>query len=217
MISTRACDHLYWRCQNIKKEINTILKEMYKSPDLDWIDSFVDELYDNKNINSKYIENKYNIFILFEKATPFEIIVSASYNYKLKLFIITFNEDLDYWVEKNINREDVKTDLLQYIVHKQQDQSIHSFDNITGVSELDKSKHQEIDAYARDIAFQIENQFGISGNDVIREIIKYSRNELNKINNLNKICLDNIKYYYSKGGSIWKRFLAEVWRYFYES
>jgi hypothetical protein len=199
------------------------LKEAYKSPNFEWIEKFVNELYTNPG-NSDEICNKYKVELGLGGSDKNNKVTHAKYNdisdnYTFYISDEAF-EDIDY----NKNKDEFITELMEFVAHedthKQQNQlDSYKRDYFTpsdydDLEQVDKhlSQQVEIDANGRGVAYEAGQKISYKDSkDLLNKIIAGKKKDIDLLSKKSYVILN---HYRRIGGKIWRRFLKQFYSYY---
>jgi hypothetical protein len=195
-----------------KEKLEETLREFYVKYDLSWVDDLVNDLYDN-SVSDNDIKEKYSVVISFESDENDVIVVVCAYDQSDKRYHIALNErlimsDIEDQLKSNLTIE-LKRAIAHEDTHRQQDQIGMDASRIASPSDGTRkylSQPQEIDARARELAYFFENE-KCNAKEALRRI-----EQMDSLGSYTEV----VQWYHLIGGSIYKKFLSEVYRYFYE-
>ncbi len=206
-------------------KLNNIIREIYTKPELDWVNSLVDYIFDSPEISQKYLNKKYNIDIELDDYDDFTIIDDASYNPETNLITLYLNNKLDELINKNYSRKEVVLEFKRFIHHEmyhyqqgnngikkptkeERQNRFRAFYNKELKPEEIKLLVQEVDAHSKNVGKVLQDN-GFKLKDAIEslEFNNYPTNLFSKTE------LDEINLYKSHSAE-WKRFLLGVYKYY---
>ena len=195
--------------------IRTKLQEYYRRPELNWVDTFVDELYDNPD---DFIEigDKYKISFELDDDTCESLIKKSGYIDTLDIYRVFIPLSTVVFIDKGLYKNDFKIELKEWLahenIHKQQNQ-LKSKDQpyYNGPDSIRYYSQQvEIDAMAHSVAYELETKIGINNaSDAVDYIIE---GDINKLSVKAQHTVDNYKNEIK--GIPWRRFLSEIYDYY---
>jgi hypothetical protein len=201
----------------IKENLLYTLREFYIKYDMSWVDKFVDDLYADKLTNNELFE-KYNIIYRFVPSDSDQLIVKANYT-SAKYYDINFNQTILKAEDEEKLKEELKIELKRIITHedthRQQDQKGFDMSKVPGPDKPTKeylSHPTEIAAWGREIAQYLE-PYGLKEALQFVEFQTFEDKEKDKA--IKQDIKDVIQWYHSIGGSVYNKFLSEIYRYLY--
>jgi hypothetical protein len=193
-----------------KKKFYQHLREFYIKYNLNWVENLVNDLY--SSLSSKEIKNKYNTIVEFGYSEKDRLVLNADFNLETKNYFISLNKT----IIENSNEDDIKEDLIKEIqfnlmhedTHRQQNQGNLKYQKLPNLSKITTKKYlshyTEIDARAREISYWLKQ----NGNDLDKSLEKIQKNIDTGPHK------DTIKWYHEIGGSVYHKFLSEIYRFF---
>jgi len=197
------------------------LKEVFHKPNLNIIDTFVDQLYKFPD-NYQNLCKQYNFELVAKlpdnDAKKDNIVLWARYSSSTNIYTFCLNENALDLVDANLKKDEFKIEMKRAFVHEnthfQQNKgnfskqkykspdapTVSSFDYVTQWS--------EIPAWAREVAGYLE-QKGFTQKNVIYYL------ELGNLDLLDTGMQDLI-FFMKMSTPVWHKFLGEVYRYFEE-
>jgi hypothetical protein len=191
-----------------KKKFFKKLNEFYIKYNFDWVENFINDLY-YSSLSAEELFNKYQISYDFEYSDENRLVLKSSYIPQSNSYNITLNKK---FLSGN-NSEEYYDDLIKELqhtlvhedTHRQQNQFELKAKNPDKVPTKEYlSEPIEIDARAREIASWLKN----SGCNLEQAIEKVQFNkDTDKFE-------ETIKNYHEIGGSVYHKFLSEIYRYY---
>jgi hypothetical protein len=212
------------------------IQEVFYRTNFGWVENLVDELFEG--IDSDILEKKYDIVISWETKKDIKdagkrsklLILYASYSNKkidIRLSqkaVKIIDEKKDYY-KRSLGIEIVDC-LTHEDTHRQQDQPGSEKEPYI-LREKDNSypyykQHKEIEAYARQVACQLERinipkaPFDIRNGPIIDTMKKIVSKDTSLLSQLPLDSQNTIERYRYYGGKEWRKFLEEIYGYFIE-
>jgi hypothetical protein len=201
---------------------NTILEsliEMYRKPNFEWVEEFVDELYETQD---EIISKKYKVELIQGYSKPNTQVLEATYNSQLDIYKITLSENGIEDICKKINKKELIVEIMEFIVHEETHRQQNKLDNFKQIyypypddNNLDHvikhiSQQVEIDANGRGVAYELKNKFPDDTKiGIITRIIKGS-DDLDILSDKARTLIKGYRYI---SGYVWRRFLQQAYEY----
>jgi hypothetical protein len=196
---------------SLRKDMIQHLREFFVKYNMDWIDDLIDDIY-NPSITKEEIYDKYKVRFDIENSPEDKLILEAKYNQETKDYYVLLNKRIILSGKADEYKNEVVVELKRALTHedthRQEDQGNFNAKKVPGPENYTPvylSHPAEINARAREIAYAQEQQ-GFNLEQAIENI-----EEEKNIEGFEEV----VWWYHEIGGSVYNKFLSEIYRYLY--